>query len=277
MSNKLGCNTLYPHGRLNNPREQFNFEAHCQALRDLAEAGFQCAEFSHSEALTPEEMSKMPAEYERAGIEAWSAHSWVPIPASVNDVPEALPKLEECIDNTRRLQAQVMVVHAAGNRLDMSDPTVRHERAEAIKATVEPLAKMAEPNGIVIAIENCGREGDMQFLAELLDRLDLPNLGFNIDTGHAVLHGLDIAETIELMGKRLFTTHLQDNFGERDDHLPPGEGSIGWGPVFRAFRKIGYDRTFMVEISDCPPGREPVAKDDLRKAYENLVRFVQQW
>ena len=276
MDNRLGCNTLYPHGRLGDAKEQFDLEAHRRALRDLAEAGLQCVEFSHPEALSPDELASLPAECESLGLTPWSAHSWVALPAAVKDADEALPKLRDGIDNAARLAAEVMVVHAAGNKLDMAQAENRRARADALNTTIAPLAEYASSKGIVIAIENCGPLTDLEFLVEVVGALNLPNVGFNIDTGHAVLHGLDIADAIRLMGSRLMTTHLQDNFGERDDHLPPGEGTIDWGPVFGAFREIGYTRTLMVEISDCPPGREPVAKDDIGKAYRNLRRFLSQ-
>jgi len=276
MDNRLGCNTLYPNGRLGDAKEQFDLEAHRQALRDLAEAGFQCVEFSHPEALSPDGLASLPAECESLGLTPWSAHSWVALPSAVKDADEALPKLRDGIDNTYRLAAEVMVVHAAGNKLDMTQAENRRTRADALNTTIAPLAEYASSKGIVIAIENCGPLTDLELLVEVVGALNLPNVGFNIDTGHAVLHGLDIADAIRLMGSRLMTTHLQDNFGERDDHLPPGEGTIDWGPVFEAFREIGYTRTLMVEISDCPPGREPVAKDDIGKAYRNLRRLLSE-
>ena len=97
-----------------------------------------------------------------------------------------------------------------------------------------------------------------------------------IDTGHAILKQLDPALAIQLMGDLLLTTHLQDNFGQQDDHLPPGLGTIDWPSVMQAFREVAYTRTLMVEISDCPPGREPVAIEEIKQSFENLTRFAGQ-
>ena len=94
------------------------------------------------------------------------------------------------------------------------------------------------------------------------------------DLDHAQIRGMQPAEAIRLMGKRLLTTHLQDNFGKNDDHLPPGCGTIDWPATIGALREVNYQGTLMVEISDCPGGREPDAVADTRKAFENLSRFT---
>lgn len=273
MNNPLGCNTLYPHGRLKNPKD-FVFEAQCQALRELAEAGFTHIEFSHTEPLQAEAVTRLGRECRRLGLTPWSAHCWVAIPAQEAEVSKAMPGLLTGLDHCERLGVQVMVVHAAGHNLDMTKPDVRKPRADAHSSVLAPLAAKAAKNGVSIAIENCAPLADLQFLAELVDSLNLPNVGFNIDTGHAQIHKLDIPTALRLMGKRLLTTHLHDNFGQRDDHLPPGLGTIDWKRAFAAFREIGYARTLMVEISDCPPGREPEPKREYRQAYENLCRFA---
>jgi sugar phosphate isomerase/epimerase len=111
-------------------------------------------------------------------------------------------------------------------------------------------------------------------LVEAVQSLGLPGVGFNIDTGHAVLHGMTPADAIRLMGPLLLTTHLQDNLGKQDDHLPPGRGGIDWPGTLAALREVKYKGMLMVEISDCPPGREPDAAADTRAAFENLSRFA---
>jgi len=274
MDNTLGCNTLYPHGRLNDVKTQFTLDAQKQALTDVKDGGFAACEFSHSEHLTLAECDALREECARIDLLPWSAHSWVSLPAAAGRVEEALPKLLANLDATEHLGAGVMVVHAAGGDQDMTQSEPRSARAEALQAVLPPLSEQAAPRDIVIAIENCGPKADLEFLIETVSALDLPGIGFNIDTGHAVLKGLDAGEAIRLMGARLVTTHIQDNFGERDDHLPPGLGTIDWPSVMAAFREVGYRRTLMVEISDCPPGREPVAREDIRTAFENLTRFA---
>jgi len=274
MTNKLGCNTLYPHGRLTDVKTQFTLDAQKQALRDVKDGGFDACEFSHYECLTMDECDALRQECEAIGLLPWSAHSWVALPADPDQVQAALPKLLANLDATTHLGAEVMVVHAAGTDWDMAKEDLRAKRAEALKQSLMPLTGKAAEGGIVIAIENCGPEADLRFLVDTVQALGLSNVGFNIDTGHAAIRGMTPAAAIRIMGEKLVTTHLQDNFGERDDHLPPGLGTIDWLATMAAFRDVQYTRTLMVEISDCPPGREPVARRDIRQSFENLQRFL---
>jgi len=55
-----------------------------------------------------------------------------------------------------------------------------------------------------------------------------------------------------MAGGRLITTHLQDNHGARDEHLPPGDGAIDWEDVAAALREIGYPGCLMLELTDQP-------------------------
>jgi sugar phosphate isomerase/epimerase len=43
--------------------------------------------------------------------------------------------------------------------------------------------------------------------------------------------------------------HAGDNLGERDDHLPPGEGAIGWAGFAAALRRAGFEGMLMLELS----------------------------
>ncbi len=276
MRNPLGCNTLYPHGRLTDAPVQFGLQAHIDALRTIREAGFSGCEFSHYDVLDESECVALAEACGRLGLRPWSAHAWVQLPAVAEDVRARLEALQACLSGARALGASVMVVHAARGSCDLGKPDERSHRAEALAACLRGLSRPAVDAGVVIAIENCADRADLEFLVETVARKDLPNVGFNIDTGHAVLHGMEPAEAIRLMGSRLRTTHLQDNFGERDDHFPPGHGMIDWGAVMAALREVDYRGMLMVEISDCPPGREPDAEADTRAAFDNLKRFASE-
>jgi len=50
----------------------------------------------------------------------------------------------------------------------------------------------------------------------------------------------------------LITTHLQDNRGVRDDHMPPGDGAIDWGAVAAALCEVGYVGCVLLELTDQP-------------------------
>jgi sugar phosphate isomerase/epimerase len=262
MSFRFGCNTLYPHGRLPREADAFDLAAHRESLEIIGSCGLDGCEFSHYQHLPAQEQTALREICAGLGLTPWSAHAWVPLPGARANVPEALPKLHACLEGAARLGVSVMVLHAAGGQ--------EEDRRDALGQALRSLDPVATKAGITLAIENCGPRADLEFLIETVDALALPSVGFNIDTGHAVLHGMTPAEAIRLMGHRLATTHMQDNFGERDDHLPPGKGTINWTDTRDALLEVGYQGMFMVEISDCPPEREPLPKDDTQAANDFL-------
>ena len=274
MGNQLGCNTLLPFGRLANVAQQFGVEAQKESLRIIRDTGFDACEFSHYECLALDECRVLHEHCRHLGLQSWSAHSWVPVPGDAAEATAKLPAQLSSLDGASALGARVMVVHAPRGTCDLADAGQRCARRDALGMTLNELSTEAVKRGLTVAIENCGDREDLEFLVATVAELDLAGIGFNIDTGHAVIHGMTPAEAIQLMGGRLCTTHLQDNFGRRDDHLPPGEGGIDWPETLAALKRVGYCGTLMVEISDCPPGRDPAAAEDTRTAYRNLSRFA---
>jgi len=268
MPFRFGCNTLYPWGRLPPGPEVFDLAAHREALSIIREAGLDGAEFSHYQHLAPADQEKLRELCGCLGLTPWSAHSWVPLPADPAQADAALSDLRASIEGAARLGVRVLVVHAAG-----CPPAAYARRAEVLARVLTGLSPIAVAAGITLAVENCAQREDLEFLAATLECLALPAVGFNIDTGHAVLHGMRPEDAIRIMGRRLATTHLQDNFGQRDDHLPPGRGSIAWGPVRDALLEVRYTGMMMVEISDGPPGREPEAAADTQAAADFLHRL----
>jgi sugar phosphate isomerase/epimerase len=48
----------------------------------------------------------------------------------------------------------------------------------------------------------------------------------------------------------VWTTHVHDNGGQRDDHLVPFAGTIDWDAAIMETQKIGYDDVLMLEVAD---------------------------
>ena len=271
MAIRLGCNTLYPFGRLSDVRKQFGLAAQQEALRIIRDVGFDGCEFSHYECLTRAECETLRLECEGLGLTPWSAHSWVPLPASRQGLDERLETLIASLSDAAALGVQVMVIHAARPSDEGEPDALRREREETLRLVLSEMAASPAGDSLRIAVENCGDRAEVAFLVQVIDSLALDNVGMNIDTGHAVLHGMAPAETIRMMGKRLFTTHLQDNHNTgKDEHLPPGQGTIDWDATLGTLGEVGYEGMWMVEISDCPPGREPDATGDTASAYAFL-------
>ena len=99
----------------------------------------------------------------------------------------------------------------------------------------------------------------MADLAALLVELAEPGLALALDTGHANLGEGVVHETVAA-GSLLATTHVHDNNGRQDSHLPPGHGTIdwaAWGRIARFHRLHRPDHARMHQASSRRPRKLP--------------------
>lgn len=121
--------------------------------------------------------------------------------------------------------------------------------------------ELAAKHGVGIAIENMFIRKMPCFAAssddleELVDRLgDDKVFGICWDTGHGNLNKVNQAAAVRQMGKRLKALHINDNKGERDDHILPFHGTIQWEPFMKALGEVGYEGDFTYEIHNYSKG-----------------------
>ncbi|NMA47505.1 MAG: sugar phosphate isomerase/epimerase [Lentisphaerae bacterium] len=266
----LGCNTLYPHDTILAKVQDFKLPEHKIAIDTIKSAGFSACEFSHYCHLSDDDRH-IAGDYARAkGVQPWSAHAWSPVPAEADKLDAGIADLALCLQKAAQLGVSVVVVHAAQG----PDP-LSAGRWAVFREALTRLAPIAAKWQLRIGVENCYPREDLLGMAEVIHGLDLPEIGFVIDTGHAILRGMTPAEAIHIMGAKLFSTHLQDNHGQHDDHLPPGRGSsINWQETWQALNDVGYQGVRIVEITDCPANRPANAKQDTQDAFNFLQTFL---
>jgi len=70
-----------------------------------------------------------------------------------------------------------------------------------------------------------------------------------LDIGHTNLSCQDmpVRQIVNVLGHRLKTLHLHDNYGIRDEHTAPGIGNVDWDGFFAGLGDIGYDGDFVYE------------------------------
>ncbi len=90
--------------------------------------------------------------------------------------------------------------------------------------------------------------GHVRDLLWILGSLDTTQVGICLDTGHAYLSG-DLATVVHKLSGHLWMVHAHDNWTKRDDHLPPGEGSIGWRALLRQLHAARFHGAFIMEVS----------------------------
>jgi sugar phosphate isomerase/epimerase len=122
---------------------------------------------------------------------------------------------------------------------------------DAARRSLEDIVAMATDVRVRVAVEvipnQLSSAADLVRLIE--NHLEGLDVGICLDYGHAHLMG-DLGEAIETVSGYLWTTHLHDNRGRRDDHLVPFAGTIDWAAATVETQKIGYDDVLMFEVAN---------------------------
>jgi sugar phosphate isomerase/epimerase len=126
---------------------------------------------------------------------------------------------------------------------------------DAARRSVEEIVSLAAAVNVRVAIEVIPNPLStpaalVHLIEETLDGVDV---GVCLDYGHAHLMG-DLGEAIETLSGHLWTTHVHDNGGRRDEHLVPYSGSINWDTAMMETQKVGYDGVMMFEVGTAPGG-----------------------
>lgn len=190
-------------------------------------------------------------------------------------------EIENCYHYTKQLSGHEVIIHAGQISAGMHVP-IRHDdgtRAtqeeqyeKAFGLTVKLLrraCKLAEEFGITVYTENLNGSHittDCRQLNRLIDEVGCGNLKIVFDVGHAGHMGKDITENVREAGERLKHLHIHDNFGEKDDHLPVGSGSLDFKAFTGALDEVGYDGLYMMELFHCDTENLKTSRDHLLKA-----------
>lgn len=145
---------------------------------------------------------------------------------------------QQALEFSARLGAEQMVLHPGYS-------TFNKDRARDLAhRTVCDLAQQAKASGVRLAFENIAAPAAALYTQEMfchaLDEVD-SSVGYLLDIGHANMNGWNIPEVIRTLSNRLLGMHLHDNHGTGDEHLPIGQGSIQWEPIWAAAAEIDTD------------------------------------
>jgi sugar phosphate isomerase/epimerase len=95
----------------------------------------------------------------------------------------------------------------------------------------------------------------------------VPSLMVHLDIAHAFVEGGNkkIDEYIKRFSKKIVHVHAHDNSGEKDEHLPIGEGKINFKKAISSLKRINYDKTVTFEVFP--------SNSDAKKSKEKFERL----
>jgi len=90
--------------------------------------------------------------------------------------------------------------------------------------------------------------GSVSDILWILGAMNAVHIGTCLDTGHAYLSG-DIYNVMHKLSGHLQMVHANDNRGNYDDHLPPGDGKIDWNRLMTELSETGFHGAFILELA----------------------------
>lgn len=153
-----------------------------------------------------------------------------------------------------KLNVKWMTMHA-GTDFENGFSAVRSKRGNI--EYFNPHIELAVKYNVGVVIENMYDPSTLkrtytattEDLIDLVDSFNDPRVGICWDFGHANLVGVDQCISLRQVGKRLKSTHFNDNHGERDEHLLPFYGNIEWEQIMKTLKEIDYEYDLTYEIT----------------------------
>ena len=268
-----------------------------ELLGQVAEAGFQGIEIfctrSHFEYSMKPEIDAMASALEKHRLQLVSLHAPTSrdlsamresgTPLSICEIErvrriEAMDELKRVIDVADSLPYARLILHMGGPR-ETADPRKR----DAAFSSLEHLVLHARHAGVAICVENTLSEmGSPDYLRAFVDETRLNGLRFNFDIGHAYLAELPEGERLEKsfapLRDLVSSVHLHDNHGEKDEHLPPYDGSIDWPNAIKTLQSAPQTSLPLVlELKEKTGHEAPTATEQLAAGRASLDRFEEAW
>ena len=134
---------------------------------------------------------------------------------------------------------------------------------ERVKEGTRFYAVEAGKRGIRIALETDSQMNEL--LPDIVSDIAPECCGICFDSGHAERQEADTsAEAAKLLSPWVICTHLNDNYGEKDLHLPPFAGIIDWEGTITGLLEGGYKGNWTFEcrgdIRDIAVARDKFTK-----------------
>ena len=154
----------------------------------------------------------------------------------------------------------------------------KHKRKENAEDYIRVLARRCREYGVLLALENMQPQLLISPLKDLLwirHETEEAHIGACFDTGHAFLgRSLDFA--LKELAGHIVMTHVSDNWGEKDDHLPPGRGAVDWRAFVSELLRQRFTGSFVIELEDRDDVSPSVVLHDAWEGAEFLRKIIRE-
>ena len=166
--------------------------------------------------------------------------------------------------------------------------SINFDREKSAKANHEYYDKYVElgiKHGVGTAFENMvqgSANGGIRVrytanpddLIDFVDSYNDPKVAILWDFGHANISGVDQPSALRKIGKRLKCVHVDDNFGETDNHFIPFVGTVKWHEIIPVLAEIGYTGECSLEVGQFTKRAPRALQDSLVRSAYDACRYL---
>lgn len=176
-----------------------------------------------------------------------------------------LDEIKRVLEIAETVPFRYLIQHIGGEGEEYGD-----RQFDAAFTALEELSLFARQRGVAVLLENL--PNDFSSAERLIWFLNETHLDLNLcfDVGHAHMKE-GIARAFEIMQDRIRSTHIHDNNGTDDLHLPPllsEAGSIDWRQTMKLLRSRADQYPLLLELCETPGA--PQALEDVGRIFEKL-------
>lgn len=189
---------------------------------------------------------------------------------------ENVSYLKKCIELANEIGTTHITVHIGNFYWFPVEKVMRKKALDRFIKHLKRILELSEKKNVTIALENVvpiphGSEfyllGDnIEDFNFIFNAVNSEHLKFCLDTGHANI-GEGVLPYLNNFSDRLISVHYHDNFGNNDEHLPIGTGSVPWSSVADELTKLNYCGPL---ISECRNIKPHEAAQKLETYFENV-------
>ena len=157
--------------------------------------------------------------------------------------------LFNCVENAAILEANLLLV-CPGTVLVGQDP---QEAWDYLAEGIDKVCSYAKGFHLPVGLEVVNHYtfdliNTVEDAVRMLNQVGCEDLGIVLDTGHINLEQETIEDALRLAGNKLLQVHVNDNDGNKQQNLIPGEGTFDFKDFFRALKTRAYNGVVSVEI-----------------------------
>lgn len=172
-------------------------------------------------------------------------------------------RVEQTLDCAELLKARVVVFHPGYSRLSYGS-AVDVWVSNTVAFWLQQLPRIRQA-GCKVALENIFEE-EPSTLVQVLNQLDPAVFGHCFDSGHFNMFcTVSLEEWFAALGSCIIESHLHDNHGTADEHLPVGEGEIDFQKITDLLKQYAPQAVWTLEAH---------SRERLERSMQAIQRYL---